>query len=386
MADVTVPSTPAALSRVPFVDLAAAHAEVAAGIEGAWFRVHATSSFVGGAEVERFEEAWARECGTRHAVGVASGTDALHLTLRALGVGPGDEVVVPTTTFVATAAAVVLAGATPRFVDVDPRSLLVAPEAVEQAVTRRTAAIIAVHLYGAVPDMGALADVAARAGAALVEDAAQAHGATWRGRPAGSLGVAGCFSFYPTKNLGALGDGGAVTTDDGALARRIRTLSDHGRSPRSRHEHLVPGTNSRLDALQAAVLAAKLPHLAGWTAARRALARRYRDRLAGTPAQPVVEPEGVRSAHHLMVVRVPERDRVREDLAAQGIDTGVHYPVPCHRTPAFRHHSPGPLPVSERAATEILSLPLYPQLDPGLVDRVCEALARSLAEVSAPWA
>lgn len=374
-----VPATPVAGSRVPFLDLGAAHAEVASDVEAAWARVWGSGRYVGGAEVEHFEQAWAHQCGTCHAVGVANGTDALHLTLRALGVGRGDEVIVPTNTFVATAGAVSLAGATPRFVDVDPDTLLITPAAVEAALTARTAAVIAVHLYGQLPEMEGLARVAARAGIALIEDAAQAHGATWRGQPAGSFGVAACFSFYPGKNLGALGDAGAVTTDDASLARRIRSLADHGRSARSKHEHVVPGINSRLDALQAAVLAAKLPRLGSWTRARQDVAERYRRALDGSAVRPVAVRPEAGSAYHLFVVRVPERDRVRARLDAAGIDTGIHYPVPCHRTPAFLRHACGPLPVAEAAAGEILSLPIYPQLPASEVDRVCTALEAALA-------
>lgn len=366
---------------VPFLDLAAAHAELEPALEAAWRRVSRTCAFIGGPEVEQFEQAWAGACGTRHAVGVASGTDALHLTLRALGIGPGDEVIVPANTFVATAAAVVLAGATPRFVDVDPDTLLVTPDTVAGALGHRTAAAIAVHLYGQIPDMDGLQAVAENAGIALVEDAAQAHGASWRGRPAGSFGVAGCFSFYPGKNLGAFGDGGAVTTDDPALARRIRMLADHGRGG-SHHDHVTVGTNSRLDALQAALLHAKLERLTDWTAARRARAGRYRKGLAGSSARPVERAPGCDSADHLLVVRVPARDALRDHLAAAGIATGIHYPVPCHRTPAFLRFTPGPLPVAERAAGEILSLPLYPQLELATIDRVCESVRDALEVVS----
>lgn len=370
---------------VPFLDLAAMHAEVDAALERAWRDVRSTGAFVGGPAVERFEADWAAFCGTAHAVGVANGTDALQLVLRALGLGPGDEVLVPANTFVATAAAVVLAGATPRFVDVDPDTLLLTADIAEAAVTPRTAAILAVHLYGQPADMDALRRVAARAGLALVEDAAQAHGATWRGRSAGSLGRAGCFSFYPGKNLGALGDAGAVTTDDAALAARVRSLGNHGRAAASKHLHEHVGTNSRLDGLQAAVLSAKLPRLRAWTAARRRVVARYRQELAGSPVRLVAEAADAVSAWHLAVVRVADRDAVRDALDEAGIGTGVHYPVPCHRQEAFAALAGGlRLPVAERAAGEILSLPLSPHTTDAQVDRVCAALRAAAPPAGVP--
>lgn len=359
---------------VPFLDLSAMHAEVGEQLDQAWRDVSAAGAFVGGPAVERFEAEWAAYCGTAHAVGVANGTDALQLVLRAEGVGPGDEVIVPTNTFVATAAAVVLAGATPRFVDVDPETLLLPADIAEAAVTPRTAAIIAVHLYGQPADMDALGGVADRTGLLLLEDAAQAHGATWRGRRAGSLGHAGCFSFYPGKNLGAFGDAGAVTTDDAALADRIRSLGNHGRAAASKHLHDRVGTNSRLDGLQAAVLSVKLRRLDAWTRGRRRAMATYREGLAGGRARPVRLAAGADSANHLGVVRVPDRDVVRTALERQGIATGLHYPVPCHRQEAFAAFAGEPLPVAEQAAGEVLSLPLFPHMTRDQIDRVCAAV------------
>jgi dTDP-4-amino-4,6-dideoxygalactose transaminase len=363
---------------VPFSDLGAMHAEVSVALDDAWRRVTADSEFVGGAHVERFEQAWAAQCHTRHAIGTASGTDALLLTLEALSVGRGHEVIVPANTFVATAEAVVRAGARPRFVDVDPETLLLTAEAVERAITPATRAVIAVHLFGHIGDMASVGDVASSAGIALIEDAAQAHGATWRGRPAGSFGRAGCFSFYPGKNLGAFGDAGAVVTDDSELAERIRSLGDHGRPRTSKHEHRLVGTTSRLDGLQAAVLSVKLPHLQRWTQARRRAVSDYRRLLFGSRARLVLAPPDGDSAHHLNAARVPHRDRVRSLLSGQGIATGIHYPTPCHRLEAYAAYCDGPLPVVERAASELVSLPLFPHISHEQVETVCDALRRAL--------
>lgn len=362
---------------VPFTDLAAATGEVKATVAGAWRQLLDAGAFTGGAAVERFEEAWAAYCGTSHAVGVANGTDAIRLTLTALGIGPGDEVIVPANTFIASAEAVVHAGATPRFADVDPATLLLNPQTLRAAITTATRAVLVVHLYGQMPDMDALAQTAAEAGLVIIEDAAQAHGATWRGRPAGSLGRAGCFSFYPAKNLGAFGDAGAVVTADGELAERIRCLSDHGRIPGRHHRHELIGTNSRLDALQAAVLTAKLARLDHWTQARRAIAARYRAAFTGGPARPVAELPPARGAYHLAVVRVPNRETVRDRLAATGIQTGIHYPVPCHHQPPYRRYAHQPLPAAEQAAGEILSLPIFPHMTDAQTARVCDAVHRA---------
>jgi dTDP-4-amino-4,6-dideoxygalactose transaminase len=359
---------------VPFVDLDALHAPLTDELERAWGRVFASRSFIGGVEVSDFESDWATYCGTRYAVGVANGTDALTLTLRGLGIGPGDEVIVPTNTFVATAEAVLLTGATPRFVDVDPDTLLITAEQVDAAVNARTAAVIVVHLYGNVAEMDAICAVAARHGIAVIEDAAQAHGATYRGQRAGSFGIAGCFSFYPAKNLGALGDGGAIVTDDAGLAERIRSSSNHGRANGSWYEHGTLGTNSRLDALQAAFLAVKLSYLDEWNNARRNVARMYRKLLLGTYCDIVRGPEGSEGVHHLLVARLRDRDRVRDILRAKGIETGIHYPVPCHLQLPYAHLADEPLPVSERASAEILSLPMFPQMSPSQIERVALAV------------
>jgi len=363
---------------VPFTDLAAMTHEVRAAVEHNWSLLLDSSRFMGGPAVENFEHAWASYCGVPYAVGVGSGTDALLLTLLALGIGAGDEVVVPANTFIATAEAVVLAGARPVFADVSPDTLLLTPAQLETAITPRTAAVIAVHLYGQMPDMDALARSANRAGVALIEDAAQAHGATWRGRPAGSIGVAGCFSFYPAKNLGAFGDAGAVVTADTELADRVKSLREHGRSQRSRYDHELIGTNGRLDAMQAVVLAAKLPRLDAWTEARRSVAARYRAAFRGGPACMVPEEPGSLGAYHLAVIRVADRTGVQRQLTTAGIETQVHYPTPCHGHPPYRRFAARPLPVVEESAGQILSLPMFPHLTDDQVIRVCDAVRGAL--------
>lgn len=365
--------------RVPFADLAGQTAEIRAELDAAWATVVDGHRFVGGAVVDRFEQEWADYCGSREAVAVGNGTDSLHLILRALGIGPGDEVVVPANTFIATAEAVVLAGATPVFVDVDPFTLLVDPAQVEAALTPRTAAVIAVHLFGQMADMTALARVAARAGIALIEDAAQAHGARHCGQPAGSLGVAGSFSFYPGKNLGAFGDGGAITTSDGALADRLRSLRDHGRALQDRYLHDAVGTNSRLDALQAAVLSLKLTRLDDWTRARRVIAGIYRERLPREAIELTAERPGTPSVYHLAVARTDRRDEAQQALAAAGVETGIHYPVPCHLHEPYRRFARQPLPVAELAAGQILSLPMFPHMSAQQAEHVCAVLSSALA-------
>ena len=364
---------------VPFTDLAAMTREVRGAVDQGWERLLEESRFIGGQAVEEFEQAWASYCGAAHAVGVANGTDALQLTLVALGIGPGDEVIVPANTFVASAEAVVLAGATPRFADVSPRTLLLTPDDLEAAITGRTRAVIVVHLYGQMPDMDALRRTADRAGIWLIEDAAQAQGATWRGRRAGSIGQAGCFSFYPGKNLGAFGDAGAVVTADADLAKRIRSLRDHGRAPGSHYRHELVGTNSRLDALQAVVLTAKLARLDAWNEARQSIAARYRAAFALGPVRMVEDEPGARGVYHLAVARVPDRARVQQQLTAMGIETGIHYPIPCHQQAPYQRFAAGPLPVTEAAAAEVLSLPMFPHLRDDQVAQVSDAVHEALA-------
>jgi dTDP-4-amino-4,6-dideoxygalactose transaminase len=365
--------------QIPFLDLAAMTREVRDTVEVAWGRLLESSRFIGGDAVEEFEHAWASYCGVPHALGVGNGTDAIQLTLTALGIGPGDEVILPTNTFVATAEAVVLAGAVPRFADVSPDTLLLTADGLEAALTRRTKAVIVVHLYGQMPDMDALCAVADAAGVAVIEDAAQAHGATWRGRPAGSVGIAGCFSFYPGKNLGAFGDAGAVVTADADLARRIGVLRDHGRATGSHYRHVMVGTNSRLDAVQAVVLTAKLSRLDAWNEARRSIASRYQTAFASGPGRPVGEIPGARGTYHLAVLRVPDRALVREQLTAMGVQTQIHYPIPCHQQAPYRRFADRPLPVAERTAGEVLSLPMFPHMTDDQVARVCDAVHEAMS-------
>lgn len=359
---------------VPFTDLAAMTRDVRTDVEQAWARLLSSSTFVGGQAIEDFEHAWASYCGVTDAVGVGSGTDALQLTLMALGIGSGDDVIVPANTFIASAEAVVLAGATPVFADVSPETLLLTPAQLEAAITPRTAAVIVVHLYGQMPDMNDLSHIADRAGIVLIEDAAQAHGASWCGQGAGSIGRAGCFSFYPAKNLGAFGDAGAVVTSDAELAARVRSLRDHGRSRRSRHEHELIGANSRLDALQAVVLNAKLPWLDTWTEARRSIAARYRTAFGGGAARLVAEQPGSQGAYHLAVALVQDRTSVRRRLAEAGIETQIHYPIPCHRQVPYQRFATRPLPAAEESAGQIVSLPMFPHMIGSQVARVCDAI------------
>jgi dTDP-4-amino-4,6-dideoxygalactose transaminase len=370
----------AARTKVPFLDITAMSGEVEEALDDAWQQAKGSSSFIGGPLVDRFEREWANYCDRDHAVGVANGTDAIELTLRALNIGPGDEVIVPANTFIATAEAVVLAGATPRFADVDPGTLLATPESLAVALTPRTAGIIIVELFGNVPRMDEIGHFAQANGLALIEDAAQAHGATWQGTRVGSFGVAACFSFFPSKNLGAFGDGGAVVTSDALIAERLRSLADHGRTAGSRHLHARVGRNSRLDALQAAVLSVKLSRLDGWNDRRRAAMDVYRRHLAPDLVRAVELEARTQSAHHLNVVRIPERDGIRAALGRLQIDTGIHYPVPCHQQEGYRQYAAGPLPNAERAASEILSLPMFPHLRDEQIRYVCDRLNDLLEE------
>jgi dTDP-3-amino-3,4,6-trideoxy-alpha-D-glucose transaminase len=359
---------------VRFLDLSRAVAASRTELEGAVARVLNESRFVLGPQVEAFEEAFASWCGARHAVGVASGTDALALALRAAGVVPGDEVVTAANTCVPTVAAIEAAGARPVLADVDARTRTLDPERLADALTERTRAIVPVHLYGRCADMRRIRALAAERGLAVVEDAAQAHGAVLDGGRAGTLGDAAAFSFYPTKNLGALGDGGAVVTNDPDLAERVRMLRSYGE--RDRYDSIVSGSNSRLDTLQAAVLLARLPGLEAANERRHSIAARYTETLAGLPLELPEEPAGGVHAFHLYVVAVPDRERFRDRLAERGVETLVHYPRAVHEHPAYRHLArPGELDVSERLARTVVSLPLYPELTDDEVDAVIDAVA-----------
>jgi dTDP-3-amino-3,4,6-trideoxy-alpha-D-glucose transaminase len=325
--------------------------------------------------VEAFEQEFAAYCGTREAIGVSSGTEALVLALRALEVGQGDEVIVPANSFIATAEAVSLVGATPRFADVDPDTALVTAESLEPALSARTRCIIPVHLYGRTVDLDPILARAAEVGAWVVEDAAQAHGAHYRDRRVGSFGTCGCFSFYPAKNLGAWGDGGSLVTDDASIADRVRLLRAHGERPR--YHHQVVGTTARLDALQAAILRVKLRRLDGWNAERRSLGTDLTAALADAQVvAPAAAGPGQDHVFHQYVVRTPGRDALRAHLADRGIESGVHYPVPIHLAPAYEvlGSRTGDLPSAEALARTVCSLPLHPGLDPEDIVHVASAV------------
>jgi len=364
---------------IPLVDLKAQYAGIRAEIASAIQGVLDGTRFILGPEVRGFEQEFAEYVGAAHAIGVSSGTDALHLALRACGVKPGDEVIMPAHTFIATAEAVVMAGATPVFADIDRRTYNLDPAALQASITPKARAVIAVHLYGQPADLDPIQQVASRHGLIVIEDAAQAHGACYRGRNVGTLADAACFSFYPTKNLGAYGDAGAVTTNDEAIAERIRMLRDHGR--RDKYEHLLEGYGNRLDELQAAVLRVKLRHLAVWTKRRRELADAYRGRLTAAGIEPPFVPEWAEPVWHLFAVRVAGRAEVRRAMQAAGVETGVHYPTPLHLQPAFARlrYARGSLPVAERAADEVLSLPLYPELSLEAVSQIVSVLVAATA-------
>jgi dTDP-3-amino-3,4,6-trideoxy-alpha-D-glucose transaminase len=357
---------------IPFNDLKPLAEELAGELEEAVLRVLRSGWYILGPELEAFEADFAAWHGVAHAVGVANGTDAIELALRALGIGPGDEVITVSHTAVATVCAVERAGATPVLVDVDEATFTMDPAAAAAAITPRTRAIVPVHLYGQPADMEAFVALAAQHGLALVEDCAQAHGARLGGRLVGTFGHLAAFSFYPTKNLGALGDAGAVITGDAGLAEKLRRLRHYGQTVRYRHEQR--GVNSRLDEMQAALLRVKLAHLAAHTGARRGLACRYGAGLEGV-TQPAVRP-GAEHVFHLYVVRHPRRDALMAALAERGIGTLIHYPIPAHRQAAYADlgYAPGALPVTERIAGEILSLPLYLGLTEQNVDTIVEAV------------
>jgi dTDP-4-amino-4,6-dideoxygalactose transaminase len=363
------------LVTVPFIDLgrqAAAHREE---LEDAFASVVAGGRFVGGPSLERFESEFASYCGAAHAVGVNSGTDAIEFALRVLGIGSGDEVITAANTCVATITAIVGAGATPVLADVDEETWTLDPASVEAAITERTRALVPVHLYGQCADLDPLLELARAHGLKLVEDAAQAHGAEYRGRRAGSVGDLAAFSFYPTKNLGALGDAGAIVTSDGELAERLRVLRSHGELAEARGIAVVPGLNSRLDDVQAEVLRRRLAWLDEGNERRRQLAALYREQLAGSAVGLPVEGEGRLHAWHLFVVLADDREAFRAALADRGIGTLVHYPEPIHHQPAYRGLGGGiSLGVSERLCARVVSLPLYPELTDAEAEQVVAAV------------
>lgn len=363
------------MMNIPLVDLNAQYLTIQDDINAAVHRVISRSEFIGGEELRQFEAEFAAYCGAKACVGVGNGTDALYLALRALGIGRGDEVITVAHTFIATAEAIALTGAKPVFVDIREDTMLMNPDALEAAITARTRAIIVVHLYGQPCEMNQILEIAQHHNLKVVEDAAQAHGAYWQGQRVGTLGDVACFSFYPGKNLGAYGDGGAVVSQDEDLIKRVRMIANHGRL--EKYTHQMEGVNSRLDSLQAAILRVKLGHLNEWNAARQRHAALYLEALQGSKIKlPLVHPKA-ESVWHLFVVRVAEREHLQARLKEQGIATGVHYPLPLHQQPAYQYLgiSVGELPVTEKVASEIVSLPMYAELTEEQVETVSKAVA-----------
>jgi dTDP-4-amino-4,6-dideoxygalactose transaminase len=363
---------------IPLVDLKAQYLSIKDEIDAAIQRVVDSTSFIMGPDVRAFEDEFARFCGVRYAVGVDSGTAALHLAFLTCDIGPGDEVITTPHTFIATIGMLGRVGARPVFVDIDPRTYNMDPAKIEAAITERTKAIMPVHLYGQPAEMDSILEIADKHGLKVIEDAAQAHGAEYKGRRTGSMGHVAIFSFYPGKNLGAYGDAGAVVTDDGEIAEKVRLLRNHGR--RDKYEHLLQGFNYRIDTLQAAILRAKLAHLEEWNEARRRRAAAYRELLGDLDLVLPYEPEHVRAVYHLFVVRLQERDALLEYLKERGISTGIHYPIPLHLQPACRHlgHKEGDFPITEEFARQVLSLPMYPELTQAQIQEVVRAIKEFL--------
>lgn len=364
--------------RIPLVDLKAQYAGIKDEIDAAIARVVGNAIFILGQEVTDFEQAFAVSVGAEHAVGVSSGTAALELALQAVGVGRSDEVITTAHTFIATAQAITRLGARPVFVDIEEGTYNLDPQKVEMAITPRTKVLMPVHLYGQPAALAPLREIAERHHLWLIEDAAQAHAAEYEGKCCGSIGDLACFSFYPGKNLGAYGDAGGVTGNDETLLTKVRKMRDHGRT--AKYEHDEMGYGARMDALQAAVLGAKLPHLHEWTEARRAHARAYNELFAGADVVTPYESPNVRHVYHLYVIRIPRRDQVLAHLKSKGIDAGVHYPIPVHRQPAYlkEGYAAVSLPVTERIANEVISLPMYPELTHEQIEYVAQTVREAL--------
>ena len=370
-------------AKIPFLDLKAQYQSIKPEIDAAVASVLESCQFILGPEVASFEQEFAAYCGATECIALNSGTSALHLALLAAGVGPGDEVIAVPFTFVASVAAVIYTGARPVLIDIDPRSFTMDPAAIEAAITPRTKAILPVHLYGQTADMDPILEVARRHGLVVIEDAAQAHGAKYKGRSAGSIGDIGCFSFYPAKNLGAYGEGGAVTTNNAEYAQTIRRLRDWGTD--RKYHHVLHGYNYRMEGFQGAILRVKLRHLEKWTEARRALAKKYNELLAGSGLNLPTEMPGMRHVYHLYTLRVEDRDGLQSALLAEGIQTAVHYAVPAHLQPAYSNlgYGRGSFPNAEAAADTVLSLPLYPELGERaatVVDQTVRKLASRKAQ------
>jgi dTDP-4-amino-4,6-dideoxygalactose transaminase len=363
---------------VPYFDLTAQYEQLRDEILAGLDRLCRSSSFILGEEVEQFERELADYCGAKHCVALNSGTSAVHLALLAAGVGPGDEVITTPSTFIATAEAVSYTGATPVFVDVLPETANIDPSLIEHAITKRTKAIMPVHLYGRPAELDPILAIAEQHGLPVIEDACQAVGATYRRRPVGSFGLASTFSFYPPKNLGAYGEGGALTTNDDRVAELARSLRAHGE--RTRYHHDAIGFNYRMDSFQGSILRIKLRHLDGWTARRQELAGLYRELLADTNVEIPVDSADAESVYHLFVVWVDDRDAVRAALEERGVETAIHYPIPVHLQPAYASlgHAPGSFPHTERGFDRVLSLPLYPEMP----DEHVEYAAKILAEIA----
>ena len=359
---------------IPLVDLKAQYASIKPEIDAAMQRVVNNTSFILGKEVVEFEKNFAAFCRVQHCVGTDSGTAALHLSLLICGVKPDDEVITTTHTFIATSEVISLVGAKPVFVDIDPRTYNLDPNLIERAITPRTRAIIPVHLYGQPAEMDAILEIARKHNLRVIEDAAQAHGAEYRGKRAGTMGDIACFSFYPGKNLGAYGDAGALVTNDAALAAHARILRDHGRS--EKYAHKLVGYGYRLDSLQAAILGAKLPYLDAWNARRRAIAECYDELLTNSDLVTPFVPAHIKPVYHIYCIRHKNRDALQKYLKARGIDTGIHYPIPLHLQPVYQNldYNVGDFPHTEKAANEILSLPMYPELRDAQVQQIVDAV------------
>jgi len=365
--------------KVPYLDLKAQYQSIKPEVDAAIARVLDSCQFVLGPEVAVFEQEFATYCGTSECIALNSGTSALHLALLAAGVGPGDEVITVPFTFVASVAAVCYTGARPILVDIDPHSFTMDPAAIEAAITPRTKAILPVHLYGQAADMDPIMEVARRHGIAVIEDAAQAHGAKYKGRPVGSIGDIACFSFYPGKNLGAYGEGGAVTTNNAQHAGTVRMLRDWGQD--RKYHHILRGYNYRMEGFQGAILRVKLRQLERWTEARRAVVNQYNQQLENAGVERPVEMPWGRHVYHVYTLRTDDRDGMQASLQAEGIQTGIHYPVPVHLQPAYADlgYGRGAFPHSEAASAQVLSLPLYPELSSQAVAEVAGAVKRAVA-------